>query len=164
VRRTIGKEGERRVADDIASDPTEKSIAKGGGSTPVVPEGPVIPVGGYPESPKQLTEDVGNLKVSVNTLQEQVESLQQQVESLQQQVQGISTQLSSVGSHTHTYGLPPTGTNATINLATVAQYIQGASGYGEYANALIHAWVPEPGLPNPPDKGFTGSTSTPVTN
>ncbi len=152
------------MADDIANDPTGKSIAEGGGSTPEVPEGPVIPVGGYPESPKQLTEDVGNLKESVNTLQQQVESLQRQVESLQQQEQGISTQVSSLGSHTHTYGLPPTGTNAIINLATVAQYIQGASGYGQYANALIHAWIPEPGLPNPPDKGITDSTSTPVTN
>lgn len=127
----------------------------------------IEPVGGLPDSPMQLTADVASLQQAVATLQGQVAALQQQLASLSEQAETTASQTSALDSqttalmtHTHTFGIAGRDTSGVITLDDVAQYVQGASGFGEYANWLVPVWDPVNG--NPPGPGTTGTTSKPV--
>src|SRR5580692_350289 len=81
-------------------------------AAPIATHGPVEPVGGWPQTPQQLTADVV-------TLQQQGTTLQQQVATLKQELAAVSAQASAMATHTHTYELPPNQSNSLITMVDV---------------------------------------------
>src|ERR1700722_5603601 len=92
-------------------------------AAPIATHGPVEPVGGWPQTPQQLTADVVTLQQQVATLQQQVATLQQEGTGLQQQgatlkqeLAAVSAQASAMATHTHTYELPPNQSTSLITM------------------------------------------------
>jgi hypothetical protein len=132
-------------------------------AAPIATHGPVEPVGGWPQTPQQLTADVVTLQQQVATLQQEGTALQQQGATLKQELAAVSAQASAMATHTHTYELPPNQSNSLITMVDVKEYVNGDSGFDEYGDMLLHVWNQGSGTPNPPDAEVTGSTSKPIT-